>query len=424
MSSRGRSRNPNENPGVKPVERIELSEKNPKKRIVAAVLLLAIGLGFLGYALFTGLSREEGWTQIEPVQASGESVSGELVLFYDLGASGKATNVEYKEVSTLYTDITARAYRIFNAQYGYDEFINPYYINRHVGEEITVEPVLYKAFETLEKAGSRALFAAAYYREYRNLFSDTEDASAALLDPYKNEETAAYFAELSRFTSSEEHVSLELLGNNTVKLHVSQEYQTFARENAVESFIDFYWMRNAFVIDWIAEEMTAGGFGYGSVSSYDGFMRVFDGRDTAYSYHLYGAYGEHTYDAARLDYQGKNSIVCLRAFPVSDRDDTYYQYKTGERRHPYVDPADGLCKNATPSLVSYAYDKSCAQVLVEMLPVYMTESLDSSALTALAAGKTYSIYFDGNRVVYNDPQAAIRDLYQDTNVSFKAEKAQ
>ncbi len=417
---RGRSKNPNENPGVKPVERIELSEKKPIKRLIAAGILLAIGLGFLGYALSTGLSRETGWTQIEPVSTTGESVAIDLTMLYDLGASGKSAAAEYKAVSALYTELCAKAYRLFHAQYGFEDVQNPYYINHHPGETVTVDPVLYKAFETLEDAQCRVLYAAPFYTQYMNLFQAEEDAFAAQQDPYKNDEIAAYFAELSQFTANPEHVSLSLLGENQVRLNVSEDYLAYAKENGVENFIDFYWLRNAFVVDYIAETMEERGCTYGAVSSYDGFMRVFDNRQTSWTLNLYGKTDPAAYDAARLRYTGKNSLVSLRSFRINDRDETYYTYKTGEERHPYVDPADGLCKSAVSSLVSYGREKSCAQVLLAVLPVYMTDTFAPESLSGLADAQIYGVWFQGTQIRYNDPSVQITDLYRDETVEFTA----
>ncbi len=407
---RGRGKNPNENPGVKPVQRIELSEGSTTKRIIAAALLLAIGLGFLGYALFQGLSRKPGWTQIEPMSPSAESVSFDLTLLYDLGASGRSPTAEYRELSALYTELCAKAFRIFHAQYGYEDVYNPYYLNRHPGEPVTVEPALYSALEKNVTAQSRILFAAPYYREYSNLFQDTEDASAALVDPYKSEEIAEYFQELSVFTSDPEHVRLELLGNNTVRLVVSQEYLSYASQNGIESFIDFYWMRNAFAVDYIAQEMTAWGYGYGAISSYDGFVRNFDSRNTGYSYDLYGMLDNQAYNAARLDYNGSVSLVFLRSFRINDRDDMYYSYQDGEKRHPYVDPADGFCKNASESIALYSPEGSCADVLLTALPVYIQENLDADQLAQLESGMYY-VCLDGDRIVYNDPALELRNVH-------------
>lgn len=415
--SRGRGHNPDRLPRVKPVERVELKEGSTKWRAIAAILLLAIGLGCIGYALSKGLGRDPGWTQIEALNQSSESVSSEIALLYDLGASGTSPTAEYKALSMLYTDLCARAYRLFNAQYGFADFKNPYYLNRHPGEAVTVDPALYAALEEIVKADSRILFAGPYYTDYMNLFQDTEDSSAATVDPYKSQEVAASFQELSVFTADPEHVRLELLGDNTVRLHVSQAYRDYAAENGIENFIDFYWTRNAFAVDYIAEELLAKGYTFGTVSSFDGFVRSVDSRDTSYSYNLYGQLGDEAYNAARLDYIGATSLVYLRSFRVNDRDEVYYRYESGEQRHPYVDPADGLCKNAVDSLVFFTQDQSCARVLLSMLPVYIGEEWDSKALSALDTG-VYAVYVDGGRIVYSDPSIKLQGVHE----KFTAEK--
>ncbi len=407
--SRGKSKNPNENPGVRPVEKIELHEGGIKKRIVLAIALLVIGLAFLGYALFSALGQEAGWTQVEPTSPSGESVASELLFLYELGVSERSPTAEYKAISALYTELSAKAYRLFHADQGFADVNNLYFINSHPGQEIQVEPALYRAFEQIVRSDSRFLFAAPFYTEYKNLFSDTEDASAALLDPYKSSEIAAYFDLLSDYTASEEHVRLELLGNFTVKLVVSDEYSAFAKDNHIDRFIDLYWAKNAFVIDYIADALLEKGYAYGSISSYDGFMRTWDTRETEYSYHLYDLYEGTVYEASRLAYRGANSIVFLRAYRTSDQDEIYYHYKTGEIRHAYVDVGDGLCKNALDNLASYSYEKGCAEVLLAMIPAYIADAFDAGAIENMAEQGVHSVYFEGTSMCYTDPSVSLQD---------------
>ncbi len=421
---RGRGRNPNQNPGVRPVEKIELSEKTPKRRIVIAVLLLAVGLGFLGYAIFSALTPENGWAQIEPVSPSSESVAGELVFLYELGVSGRSVNAEHKELSVLYTELCMDAYRLLSVDYAYEGVHNLHYLNSHIGEEVVVEPGLFRALARIEQSGSRLLFAAPFYREYRNLFSATEDASAAALDPARDAETAAYFAALSVYTADEAHVSLELTGENTVRLQVSDAYRAFAAEQGIESFIDLYWARNAFAVDYVCEELIERGFHYGSISSYDGFVRVMDRREVGYSYNLYGLWENTLFNVARLDYIGARSTVLLRSYPMSEQDLTYYTYADGTRRHPYVDAADGYAKNATDALVAYSDDRGCAEVLLAMLPVYITDALDTDALVALAAEGVYTAYAEGAVLRYTQPDARLTSFYRDERVSFTGERVE
>lgn len=59
-------------------------------------------------------------------------------------------------------------------------------------------------------------------------------------DPYQNEEIAAYFAEISAFAQDEHAVQIELLGENRIKLFVSEEYLAYASEEGISDFIDFY----------------------------------------------------------------------------------------------------------------------------------------------------------------------------------------
>ena len=407
-------------PIEKPVQKIELSEKGVTKRAILAVALLAFGLIFIGYSVYNWLSRDNGWTKIEPTKITAESAAADLNLIYELGVSDMASTAEYKAVSALYTELCANAFRIFHADYGYDGVHNPYYINRNIGQQIEVDPALYRAFEQIEQSGNRFLYAAPFYTEYRNMFTDTEDHSAAQLDPYKNESVAEYFSQLSAFTSSEEHVDLELLGDDRVRLVVSDEFKTFADENGIDCFIDFFWAKNAFIVDYIADSLVAEGYVYGSISSVDGFMRTFDTRDGSFTYELLGRVGKNAYKAGKLEYDGKNSIVFLRSFKLYDTDMIYYRYKDGTERHAYIDVNDGLCKNALDTLTAYSAELSCGQVLLLAMPVYVANELDVESLASLADKGIYSLWFDDTVLCYNEEGAVIKDLYDDGKTKFFA----
>ncbi len=419
MSRRTRK---SDGPTAKPVEQIELSTRSPKKRIIIAAVLLVLGLGLLGYALFSGASKEKGWMEIEANAATAESSAFEMTFLYDLGASGNSPTTEYKNISKFYTELCSQTYKVFNTARGYEGVINPYYINRHLNEVITVDPVLYDALETATGAGNRFLFAAPFYTEYKNMFSDTQDATAALLDPFKSQEVAKSFKELSVYTSDENHIKLELMEYNKIKLCVSKEYENYAASHGIFDFIDFYWATNAFVVDHIADEMTAKGFTNGVISSFDGFKRVMDERSTGYSNNLYCRYQGNLYEAARLDFVGKSSMVSLRSFRTSAREEIYYAYKTGEERHAYIDVNDGLCKNSTDVFVAVSKDKRCAEVLMAVMPIYINDTFDASAVTALATDGVNSVFFEGTDIKYTGDTVKFSSIYKEGAVSFKPVK--
>lgn len=406
-----------------PVQQSEPPEKKGiNKRIIIAAVLLVIGLTFIGISVYKWLSYDAGWTRVETTTPSSESVASELILLYELGVSDSSTTSEYKSLSLLYTDLCSKAYRIFHADYGFEGVHNPYYINRNIGKEIEVDSALYHAFEQIQSTGNRFLFVAPFYTEYINLFASTEDYLASEFDPYVDEQIAEYFAQLSAFTSSEEHVNLELLGNNKVKLVVSPEFQSFAQENAIDTFIDFFWAKNAFIVDYIADSLVEKGYVYGTISAYDGFMRNFDIRENvSYSYNLIAQYAGDAYDVGRYEYVGKNSIVFLRSFKTNKLDMTYYRYEDGTERHAYVDVNDGLCKNSLNTLISYSSDATCAEVLLSVIPIYISNAFEQEKLTSLSRDGIYSIWFNGTLLRHNEETAVFKELYDDGKTKFTAE---
>ena len=62
---RGGSRN--HTPNVRPVQKVELSEKNTRQRFIAVIVLLVIASGAFMYALNGLMSNDSGWTNIEVV---------------------------------------------------------------------------------------------------------------------------------------------------------------------------------------------------------------------------------------------------------------------------------------------------------------------------------------------------------------------
>ncbi len=396
---RRRGRNPNENPGVRSVERIELSEKSPKKRLIIVVVLVVFSLVMIGIAVFSALEKPAGWTKIEPARQTASSSSFELVFNYELGASGANATAENRELSALYGELCEKAYKIFDAELTFDEVKNLYYINNHIGEEVTVDPALYAAFELLEGETDRWLYTAPFYDNYRNMFSQSEDALAAQYDPEKNDEVAEYFARLAEFVGNESHVKLELLGEDRVKLTVSQEYAEFAEQNGVDKYIDLYWAKNAFVVDYIADALAEKGYTYGFISSYDGFTRNLDTRELTYSMNLFAREQGKVYGAARCDYQGKNSVAVLSAFKVGESNRLYYVYNDGTTRNAYVDSKDGLNRTSADSLMSCSKEKSCGELVAKLIPIYITEDFNTDALNLLAQNGICSVYFEGTSIV-------------------------
>lgn len=407
-------------PHPKPVERIELSEKHIKLRIALVILFAVIGIGAIAYALLTRLNAESGWVTIEADASSSANCAGEFVFRYFLGAGEVSPTAEQKAVTALYSEAAEKACQLFDAERVFGVVHNLYYINQHPNEEIEVDEVLYRAFEICKTTDSRALYLAPLYGQYNSLFFCNEDYEAESFDPYRNPDLKAEFQQYLAYAQNPEAVNLELLGDNRVMLKVSGEFMSYFAENWGGSYIDFGWMKNAFIIDYFADVMKANGYTMGSFSSYDGFVRNLDESGLIYAFNLYDRVDKTVYQAAVMEYSQPISIVYLRDYPANSPDaGRFYEYENGEIRVPYVDSGDGLCKSAEDSLVSYSTERGCADILMKIMPAYIADEFNPEGLWSLAGDGVYSIYSDGGMIYCNDAELTLTDLYEDVNVRYE-----
>ena len=405
------------------VERVELPSARKKARWAAAILLMLVGIGALVYAFVSLLSSEPGFSEITANSTDGPNVSSDFVLLYNLGASGVSAPAENRRLTALYTAAAEKAYQLFTGDIGYQGVHNVYYLNRHVGEEVEVDEALYSAFELIARSGDRTLYLAPVYEAYDGLFFCEDDAQAAAFDPYQNASLRAYLAGAAAFARDPDAVTLELLGENRVRLNVSQAYREFAQSEEIERFIDFAWMKNAFIADYLAGVLAQNGYLLGALSSYDGFVRNLDGVSGAeYAFNLYSRLGEAVYPAAVLRYSGERSLVSLRSYPLNSLDfQHYYTFADGQIRTAYVDVRDGLCRSAIDELTATSEALGCAEVLLRLIPLYIADDWDETALAELAADGLCTVYAQGTLLRCNDPSLALTDLYNSDGVQFIAE---
>lgn len=397
----GRRAGKRDMPHPKPVEKIELSERHTKQRIILTALLLAIGMAALGYALYSYFAVKSGWQEIEADNAAALSGKEEFVLLYELGSGDLSAAEEKKALTALYTEALQASYRLFDNAMLYEGINNVRYINQHPNETVTVDAALYQAFLLVQRCESRYLYLAPAYAYFDNIFYCHDDSELMNFDPHLSESVRADFEAIAAFARDPGAVDLQLLGGNQVVLKVSEAYLQYAAENGVESFIDFYWMKNAFMVDYLAETLAADGYCAGCVSSYDGFVRNLDGRGPQYAFELYNRLNQSIYLAETLRYTGPKSIVYLRDYPLNSLDNRhYYELADGEIRTPYLDLTDGLNKSALNNLVSYSGELGCAEIVLRTAPVYIADDFCKEALSALAEEGICSIYFKDGKAVY------------------------
>ena len=397
------SRNARDNrPYVKPVTRVELDQKNVKLRWILVAAFFVIAMAAFAIGLNELLKTEPGWQSVRA--ASDQPNSGtEIVLMYDYSDLGTAASQVSKALETKYSQISTNAFAIFSPDISKEGLGNVNFVNASPNQEITVDPALYAAFELLERYENRSIYLAPVYVEYDRAIQSESDPEAIDKDPTMNPDAKAYIDELIRYTSDPQMISLDLLGNDRIRLNVAQEYLDYAMENGIEEFIDFGWMRNAFVIDYVADQLTDAGYTNGYLASYDGFTRNLVETEQTFNMNLFNLEEKDITVPAVMEYVGRHSLVFLRSYPLDDLDEwSYYVYEDGSVVTSMIDPADGVSKSALANMVSYSKDYSCAEILLNVAPIYLADAFRQDATNALTDQGIFSIWFEDDTLRYND----------------------
>ena len=385
----------------KRIHHFELSDKNRKVRWVLIIILLSLAAVSVVMGLLAVLQTPAGWQTVK-ANTTGLNCGGEFILQYEYGAGETSPTKESKVLEPLYSQTVENAWKLFFNEASATDLTGIYAINQHPNEELVIDSGLYRALEQIVSSGSRALYLAPVYAEYDRVFYSESERYAREYDPGQNDEQRVYVQTLANFASDPQAIQLELRGNNKVMLQVSQEYIAFANKNEVSFLVDFGWMRNAFVADYIASVLTENGFTNGYIASVDGFTRNLDQRGNMYSVNLFNKNGDDVDLAAVMDYVSPCSLIYLHSYPMYAKDSQrYYTFSEGRTVTAMIDPADGQSKTATDNMVAYSSDLGCGQLALSVMPVYVADVFSDDAVNALMEQNIYCVWFSGKHLLHN-----------------------
>ena len=409
-------RTPRDRTKPKPVKKIEVSERHIKLRGVLVVLFILIALAMFAWALISALSTDKGWYEVE-VSSSELNCSSEFIFYYYIEEGGLSATEELDEVESAYGTACVNAYKLFVGYTLYDdedeEVYNLAYVNNTPNQVITVDESLYSALQLLDENEMLSmLYLGPVYTIYYSIMYSSNETIAKQYDPYYDEDTAAYIAEVMDYISNGA-ISLELLGGNQVRLNVTEEYAAFIAENTesdddeeevVLRYLDFGVMLNAFRIDYIADYLADCGYTNGIINSYDGYTRTL-GDSEEFSFTIYNKTDDGIYAAGVASGEGSVSMVTFRSYALSSAEYGYkYSYSDGTTATMYIDPQTGLYKNdystSLDDLVVYSYSDSCAEVLLKIYNIFIGDVFSGEDLQA--TGLCYVYCDDEHNILYND----------------------
>lgn len=391
----------------KPVQSIELSEKNKKLRIIALCIFILIAAVSFGYGVLNMTSPETGWNEV----TSNVTGSGEFVFLYDFGGGGVSARSARKEISALYDEALSRCRMLFSEDESRSGVTNILTINKEPNVVRQVEEPLYKALVRLAGDSSRVLYLQPIYSRYSNIFYCSNDLELADFDPLLNPDIKREFEQTAKYALDSNSVELQILGDNKVKLFVSEEYKKYAAEAGITDFIGFTRLKNAFMVDYIAEVMAANGYTSGIIASYDGFTVNLDDSGAEYSLNIFDRHENTIRPAAVMHYSGRMSIVSMRNYPVNSLDVLrFYETENGGIRTPYID-FSGVSKSSINNLTCFSSEKSCSETALAAEKVFIAEKFDESKINDLKDSGIFSVYCQNFNVIVNSPNVFLDNFY-------------
>lgn len=369
-------------PNLKPVERIELSEKHVKLRFILVIVLILVGVGFLVNGLMKALSSGKGIQTIEVNTAAGLNCGSDFVFRYDLGKDNSAT-VEARTLTDLYTAMSVKAYKLFSTT-EYGEPISLGYINSHPNVRLQIDPVLYKALKLAMDKEDRHIFLGPVMELYSSVFFCETDDEAANYDPFQSSELSEIYEKLAYFAGETSHVNLEFFGDDTILLSVSDEYVKYLEDEKFINILDFGFMKNAFIIDYFADEFAKAGFTRGELVSFDGFIVNLGKFSDNYRVRMFRREGSVIKEEESLELSGANRFVTLRDYPLDEKDrEHYYEKADGSILNAYVSLKDGKCNASIHELYAYSDSVSTSEMLLELVPFYVEEKYPIEKISGL-----------------------------------------
>ena len=387
------------------METITLSEDHKWGKLAVVIVLVALGIFFLGRGIYAALNHQGGWTEIT-AQYGTEGCGSSFQFQYRL--DDRSGNAEYHDLTLMYTSLCTREAKLYDSVGTYPDLGNLGALNAAPNQELSLEPELYRALEKIQASGNRVLYLAPLYEYYSCLFFCEREEETLAYDPLRNPELARSFGELAAFASDPGQIDLELLGENRARLRVSEEYLAYAQANGISLFVDFGWMKNAFILDDLAAAIRQKGFTRGYLLSTDGFGCNLCDTGESFSVNVFDrALGEDCL-AAQLQYSRPLSFVSLRSYTTTPMgNDLYFEMADGQVRSIYVDPADGMPKTAMDDLLLWSQERGCADLVLMGSPIFTADSFAPERLEQLDC---FYAYCSEKTLICSDPMMEISAL--------------
>ena len=276
--------------------------------IIGFVLALGAAVFFFVYGINQiGPDYKPGYYEIVGNEkAEVPHYGADYGLFYYLDGTSGEINLKLQEMQATYAEILSNEFALTDEEEEYAGYVSIAKINKSPNTEVSIPNELYTLLEDVyqktNESENYSIFAEPLYAFWYHSFGLLDLETKINRDPLYNEISQQYLDAFSSIIKDRNEVDLLFLGNNTVKLVVSDHYKALCEEYEINTpYIGLNTLKTSYVIRNVMAELTNRGLNKGILISKDGIISQGSGVD-AMSYSFY----ESNKDS--INYVGQSNI--------------------------------------------------------------------------------------------------------------------
>ena len=302
--------------------------KEQKKSIIIRISLLAILLAVIVVCIVIIVNQfkpKKGLNIIphDMSKHSGEMTNYNFSYYLDDGDGNKKNALE-----KLYSESFDKIYELIDEYENIENLNNIYYINNHINEDITIDPILYNYLKKVYDLNPKYILSGSLYDYWWQMTNTIYPEQRDEIDPINDLEIKSsidYFV-----NTSINHISLDFKDNNVIRLNVDNEYKIVSDNDKYISFSLFY---KPVILDYIKNQLNDKGYSNGYIVTLDGFYQ--DLGLVATNINIKLTSREYLNGYYNLECKKGNNYVLLYDYKINSYY-SYYEYNN-EKRTLFLD---------------------------------------------------------------------------------------
>ena len=326
---------------------VNVTGKHIKLRIALTIIFFIIAVAAITIGVVSIGNNEEGFYVLEADdnEKIGGYAKGYTTTLYFTGKSRQIKD-KVNEANKIYTDSLQYTYQMYDDKVEHPGYSSLSVINDNINKDVDVTPELYTLLEDLltksVASNNYSIYADPLYEYWDLLFSLTK-LDQENNDPKNNLDYKNRLETILSYIHNENHVKLNLLGDNKVHLHVSEEYAKFREDNDLSfSYISMNVLKDAYRVSDLAQKLTEYGYVAGYITTSSGMLVSLKDNEKP-TYVLYDKENGQTGKYAVASFVSPSSATSLRRYASGSSVDyvPYYVLNDGTIRNAVINVNTG-----------------------------------------------------------------------------------